>query len=153
MIAEGDDRQAFEDNRRRRPLDVLTRARPADAGFAQVGERVEQRLGAVVERVVVGKRDAVDADVHERLHRLRRSAEVERFGHRLATIRDAALEVEDAQVGGACEFADLGRDERLGRSLLQLQRNAAAEHRVAGKCKPHGASMGVCLPGHSHGRN
>ena len=111
MVGEGDDRQALEDDRRPRLLDVFARARPADPGFAQVRERVEQRFDPIVEHVVVGEQDAVDAQMHERLDRLGRRAEVEYLRHRLAALGDAALQVDDAEVGRARELGDLGGDD------------------------------------------
>ena len=64
------DRQALDDDRRPRLLDVLACARPADPGFTQVGERVEQRLDPVVERVVLARRTQSTPRCYERLDRL-----------------------------------------------------------------------------------
>ena len=50
-----------------RLLLVPPRAHPTDAGGAQVLEGVQQRLRAEVERVIVGERDAVDAQVRKGL--------------------------------------------------------------------------------------
>ena len=71
-----------------------TQAIPAASRWSK---RVEQRLRAEVERVVVRERDAVDAEEAEHLDRDRRCAEEERLarvGPRLSTRGDAALEVE-----------------------------------------------------------
>src|SRR5947199_3308710 len=67
MVCEGEDRQAVCEDRRPRLLEVSSGSRPGDSGRAQVLERVEQGVDPVVERVVVGERDAVDAEVDERL--------------------------------------------------------------------------------------
>jgi hypothetical protein len=111
VVGEGDDRQALEDDRRPCPFDVFARPHPADPGFAQVRERVQQRLDPIVERVIVGELNAVDAEMHERLDGLGWRAEVEHFRQRLAALGDAALEVDNAEVGRARKLGYLGGDD------------------------------------------
>jgi hypothetical protein len=62
-----------------------------------VREGVEERLRPEVERVVVRERDAVDAEVGERLRGHRRRAEVEDAPRRRPpALRDAALQIRQA---------------------------------------------------------
>ena len=80
-----------------------------DARRREVLERVEQRDGPVVEGVVVGQRDAVDPRARQPLGRRRRRAEEERLvriREALAARRDAALEVDDEQVGAGRRLDD-----------------------------------------------
>jgi hypothetical protein len=105
VVGERDDTEArppgVEQARRARSLDVGSCAHPSDAGGAKVIKRVEQGFLAVVERVVVRERDAVHAQVREQLDGTGRGAEEERLVWRWpwsTACRDAALEVEDAQV-------------------------------------------------------
>jgi hypothetical protein len=48
-------------------LAIRSRPDAGDPDRTQMLERLEQRLDAEVERVVVGERDAVDAETHEQL--------------------------------------------------------------------------------------
>jgi hypothetical protein len=99
-------------------------------------EGVEQRLGAVVERVVVGQAHAVDPEVGQRLDGRRRGAEEERLarvGPAPATLGDAALEVEHEQVGLARHLHDLVAHESLRAPALELPGDSAPEHRVPRK--------------------
>jgi hypothetical protein len=104
----------------------------------EVGERVEERIRPEVERVVVGQRDAVDAEVCERLRGPRRSAEVEDPPRRrLAARGDAVLEVEDEEVGLPNEVDELRREERVRGLRLQPLGDSAPEHRVAPERELH----------------
>src|SRR6266540_6020976 len=107
---------AFEHSRRARPLGVRSGTDCPDAGRIEMGERVEQRVRPEVERVVVGERDAVDAEVRECLRRPGRRAEVEDSPRkRLAAGGDAAFEVEETEVGLGDGVDNLARKQRLGR--------------------------------------
>ncbi len=100
---------------------------------------IEEGLRAEVERVVVRKGDAVDAEVVEDGNGFRWSAEEERLlgvRPRLATLGDAALEIEHEQVGLPGQAAHARADERLRASRPDRLRHLAAEHRVAGERKP-----------------
>ncbi len=138
MIREADDRQTVDDNRGARPLEIGAGADHGDPSRVEVGERVEQRTGPEVERVVVRKRDAVDSELSEDLRGPGRSAEVEDTpGPRLAPCRDAALEVEQEEIRLPDNIDELRGDERVMRVLSEPRGNAAPEHRVAGERELH----------------
>ena len=137
VVGEGEDRQAADNGGRARLLDILAGAGVCDPSLAQVLEGIEQRVDPVVECVVVRQGDAVDAEVEQRLDRREWRAEVERLLHRLAPLGDAALEVEDEEIGAACDLGQLGVDERLWMSPAELLPDGAPEHRVAGERDPH----------------
>ena len=83
-----------------------------DPGLVEMLERVEERLRPVVERVVVGERDSVDAELGEPLGRDGRRAEEERLaglGPTFAAVGDTALEIENEEVGLRDNVADLSR--------------------------------------------
>ena len=85
--------------------------------LAKVVERVEERARTEVERVVVGQRDAVDAEIGERLGRGGRGPKVEGSRRpRRAPLGDAALEVQHAEVGCTGLLGDLRREQRGRRS-------------------------------------
>ncbi len=149
MVAAGNDREleavGLEHGRCTGMLDVGAGANRANPGRVEVRERVEQRVGPEVERVVVGERDAVDAEVDERLRRPGRRAEVEDPPRcRLATRRDAALEVQDEEISFVHGLDDLGRKQRLRRLALEALGHATAEHRVACERELHCAKP--CWP-------
>jgi hypothetical protein len=111
-----------------------------DPGPVEVTQGVEQRLGAEVQRMVVRERHAPDDEIDKRLHGAGWSPEEERLvriGPRVASIRDAALEVEDEQIGLAADGRDGRRDQRLGRLGREPFADHAAEHRVTGERDPH----------------
>ncbi len=142
MIRDADDREpeavGFQHDGRARPLDVRSRSDDADAGGVEVRERVEERVGAEVERVVVGERHAVDAEVDERPRRPRRCSEVkDRSRRRSAAGGDAAFEVEDDEVRTADDLDELRREQRIRTDGLESLRDAATEHRVAGERELH----------------
>jgi hypothetical protein len=125
-----------------RLLDIAPCADPVDSRRRQVLERVEEGLCPEVERVVVRERHAVDAQPLQDLGRGGRRAEEERLarvGPRRPTLRDAALEVEDEQVGGARECNDLVGDEVAGAVGSDRLRDPTAQHRVSRQCEPHAA--------------
>src|SRR5262249_58742422 len=79
--------------------EVWTSSHTGDPGRFEVHDRFEQRVFAVVERVIVRERHAVDTKIDERVDRDRWRAEVKRFsGHRAAAFGDAALEIRQAEV-------------------------------------------------------
>ena len=152
VVGGGDDREAMlarrDGARRSRAGLVRAGSDAGDAGRLEVVERVQQRLRAVVERVVVGERHAVDADAREQLGRERGRAEEERLPGRrppLAARRDAALEVEDEQVG-------LVRDrhhvvvERRTPGALDLLSHRPPEHRVSRQRDPHAPRLRPLAP-------
>jgi len=88
-----------------------------DAGAFEVTQGIEQRLRPVVQRVVVGQRDRVDAELGQALRSHRRSAEEERLarvGKPRAAVGDAALEIEDDRVGTRELVDHLRRNQRRG---------------------------------------
>ena len=89
-------------------------------------ERLEQCLDPAAEGVVVRERDAVDTEVEQRLDRHGRGLESERLRRRLAALGDAALEVEDEEVGAAGDLDQLGVDEGVGRVPPEHLRDAGA---------------------------
>ena len=124
----------------------------------QVLERVEQRLGAVVERVVVGERDAVDADARRaarppRAARGRRTAC--RVAARLAAIRDAALEVERrtgrpraaASTTSARTAARAARSIALGRPRGRASCRRPARPRQPASPSSHHHAASAARPG------
>ena len=144
MIRQRHDAEAeaarLKHHRGARPLDIRPGPDDADAGRVEVRERVDERVRPEVERVIVGQRDAVDAEVDEDLRRPRRCAEVEDgTRHRLAARRDAAFEVEDGEVGTPDGLDDFRREQRLRTHRVQPLGHAPTEHRVAGERKLHGA--------------
>jgi hypothetical protein len=131
---------------------VAARAHVPDPGRLEASQGVEQGLDAEVQGVVVREGHAADAEIDERLHGAGWSPEEERLlriGPRFASIRDAAFEVEDEQIGLATGGRDHRRDERLRRLDREPVGDHAAEHRVAGECDPHASHLGV----HRHRTN
>ena len=91
-------------------------------------------------RVVVGQREAVDAEVCECLRGPGPSAEVEDPPRRrLAARGDAALEIEDEEVGLPNEVDELRREERARGLRPQPLGDPAPEHRVAPERELHGS--------------
>jgi hypothetical protein len=138
-----------------RRLDIHTRAHGRDAGSGEVIERVRKRVLAVVEGVIVGERDAVDAEKLQRLDRDRRSSEEERLAGRrpwVAPFGYAAFEVEHEQVALMSDVDDLGREQRPRALGEQPFRDQAPEHRVAGECQPHHELRVPRPAGRVHGR-
>ena len=119
-----------------RPRLLTIGARPdgGDPGCVQVGERVEQSLGSVVEGVVVRERDAVDSEPYEHLGRLRRGAEEKSFarvGPGSAAFRDAAFEIENEEIALARGCKHVVGEQRAGTPLGDRLGHRSAEHRVA----------------------
>lgn len=88
----------LERHLRTRGFDVRSGADVRDPRSVQMAEGVEQRLLAVVQRVVVGQSDDIDSQGGEGLRRGRRRTEeegLERIRPRFSAIGDAALEVQD----------------------------------------------------------
>ena len=111
-----------------------------DAGRSQVGEGVVQCCGAEVHGVVVGQRHARDAHLSEPLGRDGRCAEGEaltRSPDALATIRDAALEVDQELVGLARQRLQVSRQQRVPWVGSEPLGHAATEHRVAREREPN----------------
>ena len=136
MVADRHDAQAVEEDGGARGGDVGAGADVHDAGSVEVLERVEQRDRPVIERVVVGEGDRVDAELGQPLRRHRRRAEEERLarvGEALSAVGDAALEVEHEAVGARSRFGHFGSDQRHAWVLAQALGDAAAQHRVAGE--------------------
>jgi hypothetical protein len=103
-----------------------------------VRERVEERDRPVVERVVVGERHRVDAELGQPLRGDGRGPKEERLvwiGEALAALGDAALEVEHEEVGARGRLGDLRGDQRRARVVAQTLGDPAAQHRVAGERK------------------
>jgi hypothetical protein len=95
--------------------------------------------------VVVGERDAVHAPGGQQLRGARWSAEEERLARcapALAALGDAALEVDDEQVGGPGQRDQLRVDQRLAPARDRLG-DAAPEHRVACEREPHAPVSGL----------
>jgi hypothetical protein len=90
--------------------------------------------------VIVGKRDAAHAHLRESLGSHRRSAKEEplaRVADALPAIRDAALEVQDEQVGAPRDLLELARQQSVARTR-EAHRHLPAEHRVARECDREG---------------
>jgi len=116
VIGDGDHGEpqaaGLEDGGRPGALEVRAGADRLDPSRVEVGKRVEQRVFPEVERVIVGKRDAVDAEVRQGLHRPGRSPKVEDPSRRRFTARgDAALQVEHDEVGLANDVDELRGEE------------------------------------------
>ena len=125
--------------------EIRSRADARDPAPFEVDERVEERFGSEIERVVVRERYAVDAEVGERIDRGGRRAEVEHPPRRRrAALGDAALQVEDADVGLADRRHDLRSEERRRRCRREPLGDAAAQHRVARERELHAAKP--CRP-------
>jgi hypothetical protein len=142
VIGKRDDAEAlpgcFKQRWAPRLLLVPPRAHPANPGSAQVLDGVQQRLGAEIERVVVGERDAIDAKVDKRVHGHRGRTKVKRAPRsRHAALGDAALEVHDAEVSRGDRVDDLRREQGFRRHLSKPLRDASPEHRVACERQPH----------------
>jgi hypothetical protein len=131
---------ALEHYGRTRPLTIGAGADPLDACCAEVVEGVQQRLGAVVQSMVVGERHAVDAEQVQRLYCGRRRAEEERLarvGPALAALGDAALEVEHEEIRLVRELDHVFADERFRSLLRGRYSDLPAQHRVAGEAELH----------------
>lgn len=123
---------------------VRSGTHPSDAGAVEVIERVEQGVVAVVERVVVSERHAVDAQMTKDVDRVGRCAEEELLAGsppRSPPRGDAALEIQDEEIGRARHLDDLRGEQRLRRCGLESLGDAAAQHRVAGQRELHGRSV------------
>lgn len=106
-------------------------------------EGIEQRVVAKVEGVIVGKGDGVDSPLGQAIGRHGRGPKEERFSRRgpaSPARRDAALEVEDEEVGAAAQLDELVRQQRRTRILRELLGDAASQHRVAGESQGDGHS-------------
>src|SRR5207248_9264696 len=82
---------------------VLPGADRRDSGGREVRECVEQRVRAIVERVIVREGDRINAELSQSFRGYGRSTEEERLrrvGEARAAIGDAALEIEQEGVGG-----------------------------------------------------
>jgi hypothetical protein len=107
-----------------------------DPGGCQVLDGVAERQPAEVQRMVVGQRDQVDAQLGQARGRHRRGAEVERLARgRPGTPAggDAALQVADEQVGRAAQLRQLGSDQGRAGRLQQGLGDPAPEHGVPGQ--------------------
>jgi hypothetical protein len=96
---------------------VWSGTHPGDAGAVEVIERVEQGVVAVVERVVVSERHAVDAQMTKDVDRVGRCAEEELLAGsppRSPPRGDAALEIQDEEIGRARHLDDLRGDNASG---------------------------------------
>ena len=81
---------------------------------------------------------AVDAEMRERLGGRGRRAEVEDAPRRRPpAFRDAALEIDKAEVCLVRSLEHLRSEQRLRRDLAQPRGDAAAEHRVPGESESH----------------
>jgi hypothetical protein len=144
MIRDGDDGEPealrLEHDGGTRRLAIRAGADGRDPRGLYVVEGVEERLRSEVECVVVGKRHAIDAEVRERLDGDGRRPEVEDASReRFAALGDAALQVEDEEVGLARDGDELRRHRRLRRLRLEPLRDPPPKHRVACECQLHGA--------------
>ena len=106
MVGAADDRDrrtAHDDSGRAPSLGkICARARRRDPRVVQHVQRVEQRVVAVVECVIVRERHDGDAEPAQRIHRDRRRSEEERLagiGPTLAARRDAALQIGEHGIG------------------------------------------------------
>ena len=119
------------------PIDIGSRTRPRDPDAGEMVERVLQSLLAEVERVVIGKADAVDPQVGERVGRGCWSPKEEGLagcGPPGSPLGDATLQVQDEQVAvcpGDRRDRQRGRPPERGRS--QTVRHATSEHGVSGQ--------------------
>ena len=107
-----------------------------DARGVKVLQRVEQRLLAEVQRVVVREGHGVDPHAGQTPRGERRRAEEEPLaGLREGdpAVRDAALQVEQEQVRLGGRRHDVRREQRRRGITGQPLRDPAAEHRVTGK--------------------
>ena len=117
----------------RAPL-VTPRPGDGDSGRPDELDGVEERIRSEVERVVVGERDGIDAQLGQPLGSHGRRAEEEGLagiGEGLAALRDAALEVEHEGVGGSGRLRHRPVYERCRRVGPEAVADAAPEHRVA----------------------
>jgi hypothetical protein len=105
-----------QDHRGSGPVDIPPGADEGDPRTVQIAVGVEQCLSTEVQRVVVGQRDAIDPEMNEGLHGLRRSSEEEglsRIRPRISPIRDAAFQVEHEEICFPGCLDDLPSDQRL----------------------------------------
>jgi hypothetical protein len=126
-------------------VEIHAGANPRKPSRLEVGERVEETVRPEVERVVVRKRDAIHAQAGERLGGRHRRPKAEDLpGSGRSALGDAALEVEQAEIGLAEGGDELGREERVRPVGHNPLGDASAKHRVAGERELHGAKP--CLP-------
>ncbi len=116
------------------PLEVRARADCLDPRSLEVGKRVEKRVLPEIEGVIVGQGDTVDAEVGQCLRRPRRRPEVEDLPRSRLTARgDAALQVEQAEVGLVNDVDEFRGKQRLRGLGLEPPSDAAPQHGVAGE--------------------
>jgi hypothetical protein len=99
-----------------------------------------QCVGTEIQGVIVGKCDAAHAHLRKPLGSHRRSAKEESLAgvaDALPAIRDAALEVQDEQVGAPRDRLELAGQQSVARTR-EAHRDLPAEHRVARECDREG---------------
>jgi hypothetical protein len=119
---------------RPRAGDVVAGIGRGDAGGREMLQRVAQSVGAEVQQMVVGRAHARHAELRQPLGRRRRSAEEEGVAglvDRSAAVRDAALKVEDEEVGGACDARERRLEQRAVGFPCPLGGDARPEHGLA----------------------
>jgi hypothetical protein len=154
MVREGDRSQPLpvrlERQRAAGVVLVGTRADRADPGVVEVLERVGEGLGSVVERVVVGERYAVDPQIRKGLGRDGWGTEVkDAVRRRRAPLGNAALEVDDHEVGVMRRVDDLRCKEGFGAGLGEPPSDLPPQHRVTREREPHRESHAVRTGGRS----
>ena len=149
MVAHGEDAEAglarLDHDPAAGVIGPRARACDRDARIAHVLEGVDQSVGSVVERMVVGQSDGVYPDGLEAADRCRRTPEEEALapyqGGGLSPLGDTALEVADHGIAGIGQRPDFGRPYVRRAHRGQLGGDPATQHHVPeqGECRRHGA--------------
>jgi hypothetical protein len=153
VVGEGHDAHlhttGLEKGGTRRLRQVAPGARVGDPRRVEATDRFEQRGSPIVEGVIVGEAHVVDPRELERLEGDGRSAEVEvaTGPEALAARRDAALEIDECEVGVPEQRQDVAPDVARARALERLA-SEPREHDVA----PEGEGDRPGIGGHGECR-